>query len=250
MIISLAPPSSPAGGSSSAGWKMNFTEPARRSRRPASTVATLIRMATWASWPQACMTPTDSPFQVVRSFEANGTSARSSTGSPSMSARRATTGPGRAPCSRPTTPVTPTSVRTSSKPSSRRCAATMPAVRTSRLPSSGWACRSRRQAIRRGWIAATPASISAARRLAAMRLAGTASPGAMGRLSPPRRAVRPGSLPRRFNRPPTTAPAGSGARPGRGRAARAATRRGRSAWPGRRRTGASRRRRPRPRSCR
>ena len=59
---------------------MNFTVPARRSRRPARTVATPIRMATWASWPQACMTPTFSPFQVVRAFDANGTSTRSSTG--------------------------------------------------------------------------------------------------------------------------------------------------------------------------
>ena len=52
------------------------------------------------------MTPTFSPFHVVRSFDANGTSARSSTGRPSMSARRATTGPGSLPRSTPTTPVT------------------------------------------------------------------------------------------------------------------------------------------------
>src|SRR5213078_2491603 len=54
----------------------------------------------------------------------------------------------------------------------------MPAVRTSRLPSSGCACRSRRQAISCGSTAATAASISAASRFTAMRVAGTASPGA------------------------------------------------------------------------
>src|SRR5207302_1708236 len=76
------------------------------------------------------------------------------------------------------------SVRTSSKPSSRRCVATSAAVRTSRLPSSGCACRSRRHAISCGSTWATAASISAAIRFTAMRSAGTASPGARGGLSP------------------------------------------------------------------
>ena len=60
----LAPPSSPAGAPSSAGWKMNFTVPGRCARSPASTSATPIRIATWASWPQACMTPTSWPLYV------------------------------------------------------------------------------------------------------------------------------------------------------------------------------------------
>ena len=106
--IIFAPPSSPSGGSSSAGWKMNLTEPRSWLRSPASTSATPIRMATWASWPQACMTPTGSPFHCAFTFEANGTSTSSATGSASMSARSATTGPGRPPSSTPTTPVTPT----------------------------------------------------------------------------------------------------------------------------------------------
>ena len=97
------------------------------------------------SWPQACMTPTSSPFQVVRTFEANGRSTSSVTGRASMSARSATTGPGSAPLSRPTTPVWATPVRTSSRPSARRCSATSAAVRNSRLPSSGLAWMSRRQ---------------------------------------------------------------------------------------------------------
>ena len=120
------------------------------------------------------MTPTVSPFQVVRTFEANGTSTRSSvTGSASMSARSATTGPGSAPLSRPTTPVWATPVRTSSKPSARRCSATMPAVRNSRLPSSGLACRSRRQAISCASMSTTAASIAAARLLGPTRVSVT-----------------------------------------------------------------------------
>ena len=113
-----APPSSPSGGISSAGWKMNLTLP-RSCRRasPASTSATPIRMAVWQSWPQACITPTSSPFQVVRTLEANGRSTCSTTGKASMSARSATTGPGRAPRRSPTTPVWATPVRTWSKPS-------------------------------------------------------------------------------------------------------------------------------------
>ena len=62
-----------------------------------------------------------------------------------MSARSATTGPGLPPFSTPTTPVTATFSRTSSKPRARRCFATMPEVRTSRLPSSGCSWKSRRQ---------------------------------------------------------------------------------------------------------
>ena len=118
--------SSPSGAPSSAGWKMNLTVPRNCARRPASTSATPIRIAVCVSWPHACMMPTDSPFHGALTFEAKGTSTSSATGSASMSARSATTGPGKAPFSRPTTPVWATPVRTSSRPSFFRCSATMP----------------------------------------------------------------------------------------------------------------------------
>ena len=101
----------------------------------------------WQSWPQACITPTSSPFQMVRTLEANGTSTSSLTGSASMSARRATTLPGSLPFSTPITPVCATPVRTSSRPRLFRCSATILAVRFSRLPSSGLACKSRRHSM-------------------------------------------------------------------------------------------------------
>ena len=83
------------------------------------------------------------------------------------------------------------------EPSERRWAATMPAVRTSRLPSSGWACRSRRQAMVCACMAAMAASISAASRFAGIGLADTVSPGAMRYCGAPgatigSRADRPG----------------------------------------------------------
>ena len=106
-----------------------------------------------------------------------------------MSARSAMTGPGRAPRSRPTTPVTPTSVRTSSSPRARRCAATIPAVRNSRLPSSGWAWMSRRHATSCGPMAATAASIRAASGLTGGRGGGTAGPGMVGDCVPARGRV-------------------------------------------------------------
>ena len=57
-IIKSAPPSSPGGAPSSAGWKMNFTVPGNSSRIEARTDATPICTAVWMSWPHACMTPT------------------------------------------------------------------------------------------------------------------------------------------------------------------------------------------------
>ena len=118
----------------------------------------------------------------------------------------------------------------------------MAAVRTSRLPSSGCACRSRRQAISCGSTAATAASISAASRFTAMRVAGTASPGAMRPIVSARAERARPRRPGRVSRPRSTARAGSAARRGPGRAGRGAARRGRSAWRGRRRSGAGRRR--------
>jgi hypothetical protein len=47
--ISSAPPFSPWGGPSSAGWKMNFTVPGRSAFIADSTSATPMRIATWVS---------------------------------------------------------------------------------------------------------------------------------------------------------------------------------------------------------
>src|SRR3990172_8822499 len=88
VIISCAPLTD-----SSAGWKMNLTVPGSRSRIPASTSAVPNRMATWLSWPQACMTPTSCPWYWVRTVDLKGKSTSSVTGRASMSARSATTGP-------------------------------------------------------------------------------------------------------------------------------------------------------------
>ena len=90
-----------------------LTVPASSLRSPASTSATPIRIATCASWPQACITPTSAPRQCAVTFEAKGRPVSSFTGSASMSARSATTGPGLPPVRTATTPVMPTSVRTS-----------------------------------------------------------------------------------------------------------------------------------------
>jgi hypothetical protein len=62
LIISGAPPSSPAGGPSSAGWNRKTTVPGIWAFMEASTSAAPIRIATWASWPQACITPTVAPL--------------------------------------------------------------------------------------------------------------------------------------------------------------------------------------------
>ena len=67
-------------------------------------------------------------------------------GSASMSARMASTGPGRPPSIRPTTPVLPMPVWCG-MPSRVSSRATTPAVRTSSKPSSGWAWMSRRISI-------------------------------------------------------------------------------------------------------
>ncbi len=77
-----------------------------------------------------------------------------------MSARRATTRPGRPPRSTPTTPVWATPVRTS-RPSARRCSATFPLVRTSRFESSGCWWKSRRQVTTCCCVSRTAASRAA-----------------------------------------------------------------------------------------
>jgi hypothetical protein len=134
--ISGAPPCSPAGAPSSAGWNRNITSPDSSCRMPASTVARPSSMAVCASWPQACITPVDLPRYSPCAFEANGRSTSSVTGRASMSARIASFGPGWPPLRMPTTPVCAMPVRTS-RPSFFSCAATSAAVRVSRLLSSG-----------------------------------------------------------------------------------------------------------------
>ena len=112
--IRRAPPTSPFGRLSSTGWNSSATAPRHSARAAASTSAAAIRMATWQSCPQACITPTSSPPQRVRARLAKGRSTSSVTGRASMSARSATTGPGPAPQRvTPTTPVTATPSRTS-----------------------------------------------------------------------------------------------------------------------------------------
>ncbi|MNY52602.1 hypothetical protein D3C86_1882870 [compost metagenome] len=51
-IMGLAPP-----GPSSAGWKTSLTVPENSCLRSLRILATPRRMAMWASWPQACITP-------------------------------------------------------------------------------------------------------------------------------------------------------------------------------------------------
>ena len=135
-IIAFMPPMP-----SSAGWNTSFTVPASCGARSFSTAATPSSVVVWMSWPQACIRP--------GLVLANGRPDFSSIGSASMSARMASTGPGRPPSIRPTTPVRPMPVwwLMPSRVSSR---ATTPAVRTSSKPSSGWAWMSRRISISAG----------------------------------------------------------------------------------------------------
>ena len=95
--IICAPPSSPGGGPSSAGWNTSITSPGRVSPIATSALATPSRIPVCASWPQACITPTVSPRYCAVAVEANGRPLRSATGSASMSARSAIFGPGLPP---------------------------------------------------------------------------------------------------------------------------------------------------------
>ena len=61
-IISGAPPRSPMGEPSSAGWKMNTRVPGISARCRLNTSAAPMSIATWLSWPQACITPTSWPL--------------------------------------------------------------------------------------------------------------------------------------------------------------------------------------------
>ena len=67
--------------------------------------ATPSKIAICVSWPQACITGTVSPLYSPTILDFHGRSALSLTGSPSISARSATTGPGLPPFNTATTPV-------------------------------------------------------------------------------------------------------------------------------------------------
>ena len=71
----------------------------------AKNSATPIKIATCASCPQACITPTSLPKYVVLTFDAKGNPVFSSTGKASISALRAIVGPGLPPFINPTSPV-------------------------------------------------------------------------------------------------------------------------------------------------
>ena len=160
--ISSAPAGrSAAGAPSSAGWKMNFTVPGRRSCTRVRILAVASRIATCVSCPHACMTPTSWPSYFEVALLANGTSTSSRTGRPSMSARRATTGPGLPPLSTAVTPVRATPVF-GSRPKDLSRSATYFAVSTSRLESSGCWWRYRRHSSSSGSTAAASLSSSAA----------------------------------------------------------------------------------------
>ena len=136
-----------------------------------STRAAASRMAMCVSWPQACITGTVG-LRTRRwpCWRRAGPPPRF-TGRPSMSARSATTGPGRPPLISATTPVRATPV-CGSRPKPRSFSAMNFAVSTSRFDSSGCACRWRRQAIRSASAAAARRSSSAASGDAAGRAAG------------------------------------------------------------------------------
>ena len=105
-----------------------------------------------ASCPQACITPTSCPSYVDRAVDLNGRSICSVTGNASMSARRATTRPGRPPFNTPTTPVL-RDARLHLEPERLQMLGDDPAVRVSRLDSSGCWWISRRHAITLGMTA-------------------------------------------------------------------------------------------------
>ena len=71
---------------SSPGWNMKATRPARRPAAPASSLAAPASIATWVSWPQACMASS--------SRLANSSPVSSCIGRASMSPRSSTVGPG------------------------------------------------------------------------------------------------------------------------------------------------------------
>ncbi|MCY1504385.1 hypothetical protein D9M68_385530 [compost metagenome] len=146
LTISLPPPPP-----SSAGWKMTATLPAKL-RVSARYLAAPRSIAVWPSWPQACILPDVS--------EAQGLPLVSVIGSASMSARRPIVRPEpRLPRIRPTTPVRPRPVTTSSTPNSLSFFSTKDAVFSTANRSSGFLCRWRRHSATSFWSSAARLSI-------------------------------------------------------------------------------------------
>src|SRR4051812_30398311 len=142
----------PPGMVSSAGCSTSRMRPPSIPLRCSSVIACAApsRQATWASWPQACATPSTVLTQ--------GSAVSSATGSASMSARSATV---RSPSpSSATRPERGIGVTVQPSPA-RRCAHSR-VVRSSSHERSGWACRSRRSSTRSSAFSSTTWVISAA----------------------------------------------------------------------------------------
>ena len=138
---------------SSPGWNMSRVRPRSSARRSTSSRAAPRSMATWVSWPQACMTPSIS--------EANSRPVSSPRGRASMSARSSVVGPGWSPSMTATTEVVvPPSL--GSRPSARSSSATTACVSGSCSPISGRRWRRRRTAITSGSAASAAARSGAA----------------------------------------------------------------------------------------
>ncbi len=205
-ITSRAPP----GMTSSAGWKISRTRPVRPPHRCRASAAPSTAVVC-TSCPQACMMP--------GTVEANGSPVSSSSGSASMSARRAMTG-SPVPISA-TTPV-PLGSRPALIPASVSTSRMAALVATSERESSGRACNRRRNRIRSGrasarcssshpgpWPApgsATRTSLVSGASAMAVWVRGAAMGGAA--ILPKRRdgtVVRPPKDPRRREVPPSPA---------------------------------------------
>mmetsp|Transcript_13327 Transcript_13327/g.55974 ORF Transcript_13327/g.55974 Transcript_13327/m.55974 type:complete len:243 (+) Transcript_13327:635-1363(+) len=123
---------------SSAGWNARYTVPFSKDSRRFRSFAAPKSMATWPSWPQACMMPL---FRLFSASGKNDASLSSSTGSASMSALSKTAGDPPVPMT-PTTPGEATSLCSMPIESSSRF--TSAEVPNSSHISSGARCSSRR----------------------------------------------------------------------------------------------------------
>ena len=123
---------------SSAGWNARYTVPFSEDSWRFRSFAAPRSMATWPSWPHACMMPL---FRLFSASGKNDASLSSSTGSASMSARSNTAGDLPVPM-KPTTPGEATSLCSMPIDSSSRF--TSAEVPNSSHISSGLRCSSRR----------------------------------------------------------------------------------------------------------
>ena len=138
-IIVCAPPSP-----SSPGWNIRITWPGKSPRRSWRRRAAPSSIATWVSWPHACIAPSTS--------DVNSSPVSSWSGSASMSARRRIVGPGMPPSITATTelrafPIVPF------RPIAASSSSTIAWVWGRSRPISGWRWIRRRIATTSGWIA-------------------------------------------------------------------------------------------------